>query len=186
MRKAFDLDREPMAVREAYGRGPLGRGALTARRLIEAGARFATIGSGGWDTHANNFRALSGTLLPPLDSALSALIGDLAGRGMLETTMVYCAGEFNRTPRINGQAGRDHWARSMAVLLAGGGVRKGCVHGRTDARGAAPADAACSPDDVAATIFQALGIAPSREVQTLTGRPVALFREGKVIEALLK
>ncbi len=99
--------------------------------------------------------------------------------------MVYCAGEFNRTPRINGQAGRDHWARSMAVLLAGGGVQKGHVHGRTDALGLAPAEAACSPDDVGATLFQALGVEPTREVQTVTGRPTAVFRQGKVIEALL-
>jgi hypothetical protein len=183
-RKAFDREQEPPAVREAYGRSRLGQSALTARRLIEAGARFVTIGVGGWDTHANNFQALR-TLLPPVDAALAALVTDLDARGLLETTLVYCAGEFNRTPRVNGQAGRDHWARSMAVLLAGGGVRKGYVHGRTDALGMAPAEAACSPDDVAATLFQALGVPPTREVQTVSGRPVAVFREGKVIEALL-
>jgi hypothetical protein len=184
-RQAFDLDREPKALREAYGQGPFGQSALTARRLIEAGVRFVTIGLGGWDTHANNFQALRGNLLPQLDAVLAALIGDLADKGLLGRTLVYCAGEFNRTPRINGSAGRDHWAQSMAVLLAGGGVRKGYAHGSTDAHGMAPAEAACAPDDVAATVFQALGLAPGSEVQTITGRPVTLFREGRVIEPLL-
>jgi hypothetical protein len=185
-RQAFDLGKEPKALRDAYGRRPFGESALTARRLIEAGVRFVTVGLGGWDTHANNFQALRGNLLPQLDGVLGALIGDLAERGLLESTLVYCAGEFNRTPRINGSAGRDHWAQSMAVLLAGGAVRRGHVHGSTDAHGMAPADAPCAPDDVAATVFQALGLAPNREVQTLTGRPVALFREGKVIAGLLE
>jgi hypothetical protein len=184
-RKAFDLDKEPASLRDAYSRSPFGNSALTARRLIEAGVRFVTIGLGGWDTHANNFRALRDNLLPQLDRVLSALIDDLAVRGLLEHTLLYCAGEFNRTPHINGQAGRDHWARSMAVLLAGGGVRKGYVHGGTDAQGMAPADAPCSPDDLSATLFQALGFAPNHQVQTITGRPVAIFRDGKVIEALL-
>jgi hypothetical protein len=184
-RRAFDLDKEPQRLREAYGRSPFGQSALTARRLIEAGVRFVTIGLGGWDTHANNFRTLRGNLLPQLDSVLGTLIGDLADKGLLDHTLVYCAGEFNRTPRINGAAGRDHWSRSMAVLLAGGGIRKGYVHGSTDSQGMAPADAPCAPDDVAATIFQGLGIAPNREVQTITGRPVAIFRAGTAIESLL-
>jgi hypothetical protein len=183
-RRAFDLDREPPHLRDAYGRNPFGESALTARRLIEAGVRFVTNGLGGWDTHANNFQTLRGALLPQLDRVLAALIGDLVDRGLLERTLVYCAGEFNRTPRINGSAGRDHWSRSMAVLLAGGGIRKGHVHGSTDAHGMNPADAPCTPDDVAATIFQALGIPPTREVQTITGRPIALFRAGNVIDGL--
>ena len=186
LRRAFDLDTEPQRLRDAYGRSPLGQSALTARRLIEAGVRFVTVGLGGWDTHANNFQVLRGNLLPQLDSVLAALIGDLSDKGLLDRTLVYCAGEFNRTPRINGAAGRDHWSRSMAVLLAGGGIRKGYVHGSTDGQGTAPADAPCAPDDVAATVFQALGIAPNREVQTLTGRPVAIFRAGEVIQRLLE
>jgi uncharacterized protein (DUF1501 family) len=184
--RTFDLDKEPQQMRDAYGRGPFGQSALTARRLLEAGVRFVTIGLGGWDTHANNFQVLRGNLLPQLDAVLAALIGDLADKGLLDRTLVYCAGEFNRTPRINGAAGRDHWSRSMAVLLAGGGVRKGYVHGSTDNQGMAPADAPCAPDDVAATVFQALGIAPNREVHTLTGRPLAIFRAGDVIQGLLE
>jgi hypothetical protein len=183
-RHAFDLDREPAAVRDHYGRTSLGQSTLAARRLIEAGARFVTIGMGGWDTHAGNFAILRGQLLPPLDQALAALISDLDQRGLLNSTVVYCAGEFNRTPRINSTAGRDHWAQSMAVLLAGGGIAKGYVHGSTDARGMAPASDACSPDDVSATIFQALGLEPHHEVRMPTGRPVAIFREGKVISPL--
>jgi hypothetical protein len=184
-RKAFDLDKEPAALRDAYGRSPFGQSALTARRLIQAGVRFVTIGLGGWDTHVNNFQTMRGALLPQLDNAFGALLGDLTTQGLLDRTLVYCAGEFNRTPRVNGQAGRDHWARSMAVLLAGGGIQRGSVHGSTDAQGMAPATEPCSPDDVAATIFQALGIPPNREVQTISGRPVAIFREGKAIKGLL-
>jgi hypothetical protein len=184
-RQAFNLDDEKPATRDNYGRTPFGQSALAARRLIEAGGRFVTIGLGGWDTHAGNFRTLRGQLLPQVDQTLSALIADLDGRGMLDSTIVYCAGEFGRTPTINGSAGRDHWARSMAVLLAGGGMRKGYVHGGTDPHGMQPNSDPCLPDDVAATIFRALGIAPNHEVRTTTGRPLAIFREGKVIEKLL-
>ena len=144
-----------------------------------------TVGLGGWDTHAANFVALRTRLLPVLDQALAALVTDLDARGLLGSTVVYCAGEFNRTPRVNSAAGRDHWARSMAVFLAGGGLRKGHAHGSTDGGGAAPAKDACSPADVAATIFHALGVPPDHEVRTTSGRPLAIFREGKVIEALL-
>jgi hypothetical protein len=184
-RKAFDLAQEKDKVRESYGRGPFGQSVLAARRLVEAGARFVTVGLGGWDTHVNNFVALRTRLLPALDMALSALVGDLDERGLLKSTVVYCAGEFNRTPRINSASGRDHWARSMAVFLAGGGLRRGYAHGSTDAHGSAPARDACSPADVAATIFQALGVPPDHEVRTTSGRPLPVFREGKVIEGVL-
>jgi hypothetical protein len=184
-RKAFDLDRETQAVRERYGPSPFGQSVLAARRLVEAGVRSVTVGLGGWDTHAGNFPALQNRLLPQLDRALSALVGDLDERGLLGETVVYCAGEFGRTPRINGGAGRDHWARSMAVLLAGGGIAEGRSHGSTDRQGMAPETEPCSPDDVAATLFHQLGLAPGHEVTTASGRPVALFREGKVIEKVL-
>src|SRR5262249_58019054 len=121
------------------------------------------------------------------DQTFSALVEDLDQRGLLDATVVYCAGEFGRTPKVNnrGNGGRDHWARSMAVVLAGGGFRRGYAHGATDAQGMAPATEPCSPDDVAATIFHCLGIDPHAELQTPTGRPVQLFREGKVVEKLL-
>jgi hypothetical protein len=184
-KKAFDLAKESAAVRESYGQNPFGQGLLAARRLIEAGVRFVTISTGGWDTHNGNFNNLKTRLLPNLDTTLSALIKDLDDRGMLANTIVMCAGEFGRTPKINKNAGRDHWARSMAIVLAGGGLKRGYVHGSTDASGMAPATEPCTPDDVAATIFQQLGIDPHQELQTPTGRPVQLFREGRVIEKLV-
>lgn len=185
VRKAFDVGSETAEVREKYGAGGFGANALAARRLVEAGARFVTVGLGGWDTHAGNFRTLSQQLLPQLDRVLAALVTDLSDRGLLDSTVVYCAGEFGRTPRVNGGAGRDHWARSMAVFLAGGGVKGGTVYGETDPRGEGPAADGCSPADVSATLFHLLGFAPGHEVRTATGRPMALFRDGKVLEALV-
>ncbi|HEX3146451.1 MAG TPA: DUF1501 domain-containing protein [Gemmataceae bacterium] len=182
---AFDLAKEKDTVREAYGNNPFGQGVLAARRLIEAGVRFTTISTGGWDTHGDNFKNLKTRLLPNLDQTLSALIADLDQRGMLDSTIVMCAGEFGRTPKINPKAGRDHWARSMACVLAGGGFKRGYAHGTTDASGMAPATEACTPDDVSSTIFTQLGIDPHTELQTPTGRPVQLFREGKAIEKLI-
>ncbi len=184
-KKAFDLGQESKETRERYGPTGFGQGALAARRLVEAGVRFVTISLGGWDTHGKNFDNLKTKLLPPLDQTLSALVEDLDTHGLLDSTIVYCAGEFGRTPKINKNAGRDHWARSMAVALAGGGFKRGYAHGTTDPQGMAPATEACTPDDVSSTIFHLLGIDPHAELQTPTGRPVQLFREGKVIEKLL-
>jgi uncharacterized protein (DUF1501 family) len=152
---------------------------------VEAGVRFVSIGFGGWDTHGRNFDALSKRLLPQLDQTLSALVEDLAERGQLGRTLVYCAGEFGRTPKINKNAGRDHWSRSMAVVLAGGSFKPGYVHGSTDPQGMAAATDLCTPDDVSATIFHSLGFDPHKELMTPTGRPVQLFREGRVIDRLL-
>ncbi len=172
-------------MRERYGPSGFGQGALTARRLIEAGVRFVTLTLAGWDTHGQNFNALKQRLLPQLDTTLSALIQDLSDRGMLDRTVVYCAGEFGRTPKINKNNGRDHWSRSMAVVLAGGGFKKGYAHGTTDAQGMAAANEPCTPDDVSATLFHCLGIDPHTELQTPTNRPIQLFREGRIVEKLL-
>jgi hypothetical protein len=184
-KKAFDLNAEKPATREAYGSTPLGGGCLAARRLIEAGVRYATVSLGGWDTHSQTFQAHKTRLMPTLDQTLAALIADLDDRGLLESTIVMCAGEFGRTPKVNKNAGRDHWARSMACVLAGGGLKRGYVHGSTDASGMAPATEPVTPDDIASTIFHQLGIDPHLELQTPTGRPIQLFREGKVIEKLI-
>lgn len=184
-KKAFDLKQEKASVRDRYGSSSFGQGVLAARRLVEAGVRFATVSLGGWDTHGKNFDALSKKLLPSLDQTFSALVEDLNQRGLLDSTIVYCAGEFGRTPKINKSAGRDHWARSMAVALAGGGLKRGYAHGSTDAEGMAPSNDPCTPDDVAATIFHCLGFDPHTELTTTTGRPIQLFREGRVIEKLL-
>lgn len=184
-RKALDINSEKPATRELYGNTSFGQGALAARRLIEAGVRFATVSLGGWDTHNQTFNAHKTRLMPSLDTVLSALVSDLSDRGLLDSTVVMCAGEFGRTPKVNKNAGRDHWARSMACVLAGGGFKKGYVHGSTDASGMAPATDPATPDDVASTIFHNLGIDPATELQTPTGRPVQLFREGKMIDRIV-
>jgi hypothetical protein len=185
-RDALDLGKEKPSVRDPYRQTPLGQGCLAARRLVEAGVRFVTVSTGVvWDTHGQNFSTLRNQLLPELDQTLSALIHDLDVRGLLDSTIVYCAGEFGRTPSITKNAGRDHWARSMAVVLAGGGFKRGYVHGSTDAKGMAPATLPCTPDDIAATIVQQLGIDPHQELQTPSGRPVQLFREGHVLSDLV-
>ncbi len=184
-KKAFDLSKEPQAVVDRYGKDGFAQGALAARRLVEAGVRFVTVGTGGWDTHSNNFKSLKDRLLPQLDVTLSALVSDLAEKGLLDTTIVYCAGEFGRTPKFNKNSGRDPWARSMCGFVAGGGFKQGYVHGTTDKEGMAPATDPVSPDDLSATIFHRLGIDPHQELTTGTGRPVQLFREGKVVEKLL-
>jgi uncharacterized protein (DUF1501 family) len=184
-RDAFNLQKEPEALRERYGANGFGASALAARRLVEAGVRFVTLSTGGWDTHGQNFNALKSRLLPNVDTTLSALIQDLSDRGMLERTVVYCAGEFGRTPKINKNSGRDHWSRSMAVVLAGGGFKKGYAHGTTDAQGMAAANDPCSPDDVSATIFRQLGIDAHTELMTPSNRPMQLFREGRPVEKLL-
>jgi hypothetical protein len=184
-KKAFNLASETQATRDRYGNTAFGQGTLAARRLVEAGVRFVTITLGGWDTHGQTFQAHKTRLQPQVDQVLSALIADLADKGLLDSTIVYCAGEFGRTPKINKNNGRDHWARSMAVVLAGGGFKKGYVHGTTDKEGMAPATEPCTPDDIASTIFTQLGINPQHELQTSTGRPIQLFREGKVVEKLL-
>jgi uncharacterized protein (DUF1501 family) len=172
-------------VRDRYGRDAFSQGALAARRLIEAGVRFVTVSLGGWDTHGQNFQALKQRLLPPLDRTLSALIEDLSNKGLLDSTIVYCAGEFGRTPKINRNSGRDHWARSMAVVVAGGGIQGGYVHGATGGEGMAPAKEPVTPDDVSATIFHCLGLDSHHELITGTGRPMSLFREGKVITKMI-
>jgi hypothetical protein len=182
---AFDMSRESEDLKNRYGKNPFGQSALAARRLVEAGVRFVTVGTGGWDTHGNNFRALKDRLLPQLDVTLAALIQDLDEKGLLDSTIVYCAGEFGRTPKVNRNSGRDHWARSMAVVLAGGGFKRGFAYGATDKEGMAPATDPCSPDDIAATIFHGLGLDPHQELMTNTGRPVQLFRESKPVLKLL-
>ena len=184
-KKAFDLNTEKAATREAYGNTPFGQSVLAARRLVEAGVRFSTVSIGGWDTHSQTFQAHKTRLMPQVDQTLSALIADLDERGLLDSTIVMCAGEFGRTPKINKNAGRDHWARSMACVLAGGGLKRGYAHGTTDASGMAPATDPVTPDDVAATIFSRLGIDPYTEIQSPTGRPIQLYREGKIIEKIV-
>jgi uncharacterized protein (DUF1501 family) len=184
-RAAFDLSTEPPALRDRYGRSSIGQGCLLARRLVEAGVRCVTIDFGSWDTHQNNFAVMKNDLLPKWDAALAALLEDLHVRGLLESTLVWSTGEMGRTPRINSDAGRDHWGRAMSMVLAGCGLRSGQVYGRTDAQGADVTAEACTPEDVAATALHALGIDHMKEYHTSTGRPIHIVREGRVLRRLV-
>jgi hypothetical protein len=185
-REAFDLSREDVRLRDRYGRHPFGQGLLLARRLVEAGVRLVTVNwmrdDAFWDTHANNFKQLKESLLPPFDRGFSALLEDLSQRGLLEETLVVCLGEFGRTPAINAQAGRDHWAACNSVVLAGGGIRGGCVYGASDRNAAYPVTPPVSPDDLAETIYHALGIDGGTELRTALGQPLPLTRGSPVLE----
>ena len=182
---AFDINSEPDAVREKYGRNMLGQSCLMARRLIEAGVRCAFVNHIDWDTHYNNFHVLKNELLPKLDAAMSSLLTDLEDRGMLDSTMVLVTGEFGRTPRINKDAGRDHWGPSCAIALAGGGVQGGRVIGASNERAERPATTPFGPADLMATIYHGMGIDPEREFLTPEGRPVPIVPgTGRVISEL--
>lgn len=173
-KKAFRLEDEPQAVRERYGMNRVGQSTLLARRLIEAGVRFVTVESNGWDTHTANFTRLKTDLLPPLDQAWSALLEDLDQRGQLDNTLVICAGEFGRTPRVNGSAGRDHYPRCNAIGLSGAGTAMGTVVGKTDDRCVDVVGKTHSTLDYAATVFRLLGVDFNQEYVTNDGRPVSI------------
>src|SRR6476469_4293065 len=151
-RRAVAIDQESDKLRDRYGRNAAGQSMLLARRLVEAGVRFVTINYGGWDHHAKVFESLD-KKLPEFDRGFSAMIDDLSERGLLADTMVVCMGEFGRTPKINKDAGRDHWAGAGSMLFAGAGVRPGTVIGATDKLGAYPPRRPVSPADVAYTVF---------------------------------
>jgi uncharacterized protein (DUF1501 family) len=193
VRQAFDLGREPAVVRQRYGTNTLGQSLLLSRRLIEAGVKLVTVCSGfngktpqdAWDTHTDNFRKLKRQLLPPLDRGLAALLDDLRQRGLARRALLVVMGEFGRTPRINKQAGRDHWHHSYSVLLAGGGVRPGVVLGQSDRNGAYPVRGrVVTPADLCATVYHCLGIDPTSEMTDQTGRPLPLTRGEPVRELL--
>ncbi|MFO0811475.1 MAG: DUF1501 domain-containing protein [Gemmataceae bacterium] len=188
VKQAFDLSKEPAKLRDEYGRTTYGQSCLLARRLVESGVKFVNVylsqsigGSGppgGWDTHG--FRGvpmnpvLKNYLLPLADQTLPALLNDLDARGLLDSTLVLWVGEFGRSPRINKEAGRDHWPQCYTALLAGGGVKRGHVHGASDKTGAYPASDPVKPDDLAATVYALLGIDPNSEVRDTFGRPLAI------------
>jgi hypothetical protein len=178
-RRAFDIAREPAKTREAYGRNIYGQSLLLARRLVEAGCRMVTLSwapdaNATWDTHGGNFARLKSDLLPQLDACLASLLQDLHERGLLETTLVACMGEFGRTPRVNKAAGRDHWPGCYSLLLAGGGIRGGQVFGSSDEIGGEPADNPVTPQDIIATLYTLLGIHPTLELPDPLGRPLRI------------
>ncbi len=197
-RRAFELSREPDAVRERYGRHKPGQSLLLARRLVEAGVRLVTVYWGGkvnnplpyWDTHFNNNRRLKEELLPPFDQCFSAFLEDMHERGLLDSTLVACMGEFGRTPRFgqftgNGvnETGRDHWSACYSIVVAGGSAPGGRVLGRSDRFAAYPADDPYTPQDLTATILHSLGVNPLDEVRDAFGRLVPLS-SGQLRESL--
>ena len=184
-KKAFDIHAEPAKLRDEYGRHTMGQCCLMARRLVEAGVRCVTVDHSNWDTHDGNFATLKDPLLPMLDSGISTLFRDLHDRGLLDSTLVVVTGEFGRTPRINKNAGRDHWGPAFTVLLGGGGLKGGRVVGKSDARAERPAGDPYGPEDLFFTLFAQLGINPRDEFHTPDGRPVALVNGGKLIAGLV-
>jgi hypothetical protein len=184
-RRAFDIARESEALRNAYGRTRIGQSCLVARRLIEAGVPFVTVDDDVWDHHGAIFPALK-QRLPEIDTAFSTLLRDLRDRGLLNTTLVLLLTDFGRTPTINKGAGRDHWPGVFSILAAGAGVRGGQVIGSSDRVGAAPHERPTTPQDVAATLYQALGVEPFQEYASIDGRLFQMLDRGEVIRELLQ
>ena len=188
-RAAFDLSKEPQSVRDRYGDNLWGNSTLVARKLVEAGSTFVTVNweaqrGGHWDLHGNTFGMLRGHL-PVLDAMVTALVSDLKSSGLLDTTLVVLMGEMGRTPRINAKAGRDHWPQCGFSLLFGGGIKRGCLVGRSDAQAAYPADRPVSAGDMVATIYHQLGVDSAMTVDDLSGRPVHIAHGGEpVFEAI--
>lgn len=189
-REAFDLDKEPDGTVEAYGHTRFGKSCLLARRLVERGVRFVQVnwsdhveaeedaGDGGWDHHYRNFTIMADRHGPWLDRAVSALLDDLGGRGLLANTLVIAMGEFGRTPKINDKAGRDHWEHCYSAIVAGGGTRPGLVLGTSDKTAGHPLDNAVTPADLGATVHQALGLGSEARLN------LGIDTGGKAIEAL--
>jgi uncharacterized protein (DUF1501 family) len=196
VKAAFDIEQESPETRAAYGESLFGQCSLIGRRLVEQGVRFVNvtwdlfwgpvnIDYDAWDTHRNNFAILKDNKLPGLDQVYSALIDDLQQRGLLDETLVVMMSEMGRTPRINGNAGRDHWTNCYSVLFAGAGIRGGTVHGASDAQAAFVKDLPVSTADVCATIYHCLGIPPELRVPDETGRPVEISHGGQPIAGIL-
>lgn len=183
-KKAFDIHAEPEKVRDAYGRTQIGQCCLLARRLVEGGCRFVGVDAPGWDVHFNCFPSLRTDLIPYADRAFSALVTDLSVRGLLDETLVVMMGEMGRTPRVNAQAGRDHWSMAQTIIFAGGGTKPGIVIGATDRDAAAPTTEPISVSDLLRTISVQMGIDPDRTHADPLGRPVPIVDGGKVIAGL--
>ena len=182
-RSAFAMDSEENALRDRYGRTTFGQSCLLARRLVEHGVSFVTINSGGWDHHSKIWDGLE-RMLPDFDRGFSALINDMHARGLLDDTLVVAMGEFGRTPKINKDVGRDHWAPAASLLFAGAGVQPGKIIGATDKDGSHVTDNPIAPADVAFTVLDSLGIDPRKQLRTPDGRPVEILDEGRRLEEL--
>ena len=182
-RKAFAIEQESERLRDRYGRTTFGQSCLLARRLVEGGVRFVTVSFGGWDHHAKVFESLD-KKLPDFDRGFSALVIDLTERGLIDDTLVLCMGEFGRTPKINKDAGRDHWAPAGSMIFAGAGVKPGNVIGATDKQGAYVTKRPVGPADVAYTVFDSLGIDPRKQLVTPDGRPIEILDHGELVKEL--
>jgi uncharacterized protein (DUF1501 family) len=184
-REAFDIQAEPDAVRDAYGRNQAGQRMLMARRLVEAGVRFVVLTYAGWDHHTQVAPQMK-RQMPSFDQAFAALISDLEGRGLLDRTMVMVSSEFGRTPKVNKDAGRDHWPKVFSVVLAGGGVKKGYIHGASNATASEPDRDPIGPADLATTIYRQLGIVADKELVAPGPRPIEIVDGGEVVKELLQ
>jgi hypothetical protein len=184
-RAAFEIDKESASMREAYGMNAAGQRLLMARRLVEAGVRFVTLTYGGFDHHSN-IKDNMNRQLEPFDKAYATLITDLSERGMLDDTLVLVTTEFGRTPKINGNAGRDHWPQVFSIAMAGGGVKGGYIHGTSDPTGAMPEDDPFTVDNYAATVFSLIGIDPRKELMADGGRPIRVVNNNVVEPSILK
>ena len=183
-RAAFDRQAaETDKLRDDYGRNAAGQRMLLARRLVEAGVRFVSLTYGGWDHHDNIRAGISGQM-PAFDQAFAALIRDLSAHGMLDSTLVLVTTEFGRTPKINANGGRDHYPKVFSILMAGGGIKRGCVHGSTDPTGTEPDESPLSVPDYAATVYSLLGIDWEKTLMA-DGRPVKIIKDGEVANGLL-
>ena len=181
---AFDIDMESNKVRDLYGRNDFGQRLLLARRLSEVGVSFVTVYNGGWDHHTKIFQDGFKKKINAVDLGMSALINDLHERGQLDNTLVLLLGEFGRTPKINKDAGRDHWPHAMSVLVAGAGVPAGQIIGETDVKGYYASDKIYSPEDFACSIYTKMGINPKMILHTNTGRPLPIVNGGSPIKEL--
>jgi uncharacterized protein (DUF1501 family) len=183
--KAFRVREEPSQMTELYGDNNFGKGCLLARRLVEAGVPFIEVDYGGWDNHQNIFPTLADTKLPVVDQAMSGLVIDLEQRGLLKDTTIVWMGEFGRTPRINGNTGRDHWARGWSVVVGGGGIKGGLAVGQTNSEGTGVDSEPYSSEDLMATICRAMGISLETTFQSKSGRPMKIANSGKLIKEVL-
>ncbi len=183
-RAAFDIAAEAASVRDEYGRNEAGQRMLLARRLVESGVRLVTLNYGGWDMHAKITDGINRTL-PAFDQAYATLIRDLERRGLLDSTLVMVSSEFGRTPKINKDAGRDHWPKVFSIVLAGGGMKRGLVYGSSDSIAAEPADSPLTVEDLATTVYHCLGIVADKELVAPGNRPVEIVDGGTVRKDLL-
>ena len=183
-REAFNIAAEPAKIRDEYGRNPAGQRMLMARRLVAAGVRMVTLQYGGWDLHTQIAPGMK-SQMPAFDQALATLVRDLERNGLLDRTLVMISSEFGRTPKINKDAGRDHWPKVFSVVLAGGGVKRGYIHGASNATATEPDHDPIGPEDLATTVYHLMGIVADKELMAPGNRPIEIVDNGKVVKELL-